>query len=311
MRLARQEGQALAEFLLVVPLFFVILLGVVQLSLIYLTYQVVHYASFAACRAAIVRPCQAFHPNNAYAGHFTPTVFSAAALSTMTIAPAQDMLGSIPYGWLPELPESDAIDGLDFSDPPRGDAAENKYVNAAYLTAVHRVQADYSEDPPEWQPLGMGAGPGIPCMDADYLEPDPRQNVPPTGHDISLEVTFLYPMIVPLVNRVFFGIWVNFTEIASELGVPQITGIEPGGGEVMTLPTYVLPSLSQYRNRVQQAVSVVFSTYGFGTQSVSRAGLVAAVMNNKAWYPIPVRARTTLTVEGTIYPMVYRRWVPP
>lgn len=300
-----QAGQALTEFILVIPLFLVILLGVVQLSLIYLTYQVVHYASFAACRAAVVRPCETFHPDFSNRVFFTPTVFSAAVLSTMAVAPAQPLIGTQPYGWMPVLPDTDAITGLDFAQPPIGNVPENKYINATYLTAVQRVVPDYSTDPPDWEPLPPVSGEGAPCMDQDYLQTIPGQNVPPTGHDISLEVTFLYPMQVPLVNRVLFGIWVNFTDVALDLGVgaPPVTGVE-GEGEVMVLPTYVLPTFVQYRNKVLLTILAVFDAYGYSSASKIVWGLLANQMNTRAWYPIPIRARTTLSVEGSIYPMV-------
>lgn len=296
---ARTRGQALTEFIVIVPLFLLLLLGVIQLGMLFFAYQTVHLASFTACRAAIVRPCLDFHPNDSAEATFTPAVFSAAVLSTLAAAPAQDLFGDVPYAWLPVLPDSEPVLGLDFHDVNPGISAY-KYANAAYLTAVRRVVPDLSQTPPVWTPLNLNPGQGVPCADADGFELEPPgQNVPPAGHDLSLEVTFLYPMIIPLVNRVFYGVFVNFSSIAQDLGIPSLPG-DPE--DAMIRPFRVLPQPGAYRTNLHVALFHMLLEYGFSDES--RNVNIAGALNNRAWYPLPIRARTTLTVEASVYPMI-------
>ena len=300
MHLTTRKGQALTEFLLVIPLFFILLLGVLQFSLLSFAYQVVHYASFSACRAAIVRPCTAFNPDYDDEDHFTPAVFAAAAISNMAAAPSQPLFPAMPYDWMPLLPETQPVEDLDF-DGADSDIAQYKYINATYLTGVLRVEPEYNQTPTLWTPYDEGEGPGLPCMDDGNLEIDPEQNVPPTGHDISLEVTLIYPMIVPLVNRVFYGIFVNFSDLADYLGLSPITGSP--GQDVMRYPTQVLPGHTVYASSISQAVSAMIDAFGFGSASISAD--IPSAFQERLWYPLPIRARTTLTVEGSVYPLLY------
>ena len=153
MHLNRSRGQALTEFILVFPLFLVIMLGVIQFSLMYFAYQVAHYASFSAVRAAVVRPCTYFHPDDSEDVLFSPGIFSAAVFSLAAIAPPQTLFGpAIPYDWMPELPESVEVKDLDYRDVG-GDMELplNKVANATYLTSVQRVWADSSARPVRWQ----------------------------------------------------------------------------------------------------------------------------------------------------------------
>ena len=185
MRTGNSKGQALAEFIIVIPLLLVVMLGTIQFSLLYFAYQMVHYASFAATRAAIVRPCAAFHPDDSAVAHFTPAVFTAATLATMVAMPPQCMVSGItrpgqvnpcvpndlaafpflPQPLLPLDAEGEVLLGLDFDGRAApGDLALTKYVNAAYLTSVQRVEhAGLGARPMVWTPNPDGAGPGIPC----------------------------------------------------------------------------------------------------------------------------------------------------
>ncbi len=316
-RLRGAEGQAIAEFVLVIPFFFFLLLGVVQFSLLYLAYQVVHYAAFSAARAAIVRPCAAIHPDDQDAENFTPAVFSAAVFATMSVAPASCLVngggvGGAPnpcrpsdlgpdYGFLPDLPDSPEVEELDFDERAgTGEIAWTKYVNAAYLTSVQRVwSSPLGSRPVVWTPYDPGPGPGIPCDDTSAQQ----QNVPPTGSDISLEVTFLYPMTVPLVNRVIYGIFVNFSSLAQDrLNLGKITGPEGRPEDVMILPTRALAPLNR-QTRFLLDVDRMFRYFGYGSGSLSRVGAIVDGLASRAWFPIPVRARCTLTVEGAALPL--------
>jgi hypothetical protein len=319
MRSRNAKGQALAEFILVIPLFLVVLLGVVQFSLLYFAYQMVHYASFTAARAAIVRPCAAIHPDDAASQNFSSAVFTAAVLATTPAAPPQclvsgavgsgqptlclpaDLDASFPF--LPDLPQTPEVEGLDFdSRAGVGEIAFTKYVNAAYLTSVQRVEnAGLSARPMVWTATAPGPGPGIPC---DNLGGQ-QQNVPPTGSDITLEVTMVYPLVVPLVNRVIFGIFVNFSTVAqNRLGLNQILGTELDSRpeHVMVTPTRVLPR-PNWGALFNLAMNRISQEFGYPAVAGWATGTIADGLAARSWFPIPVRARCTLTVEGSIYPL--------
>jgi len=313
---SRSRGQALTEFIIVIPLFLILLLGVVQLSLLSFAQQMVHYAAFSAVRAAIVRPCMAFHPQNDGAGHFTPAVFTAAVLATMPATPAQQLFPDFPYDWLPLLPDSLEVEGLDWRTGPGGpggdpgDVALNKYMNAAYLTSIQRVRPNLGDEPVTWDATNPGDGPGVPCT--FWLIPDveilPQQNVPPTGHDLTLEVTLLFPLQIPFVNRIFYGIFVNFSTLAQdELNLDSILGTSSiPEGDVMKLPTNDLPDLSRYESSVSQMVNRVTSRFRYPNEA-RNAGIDVA-MREQGWYPLPLRARCTLPVEASVYPLVTYPW---
>lgn len=314
------KGQALAEFILVIPLFLVVMLGVVQFSLLYFAYQMVHYASFAAARAAIVRPCAAIHPDDAGEANFTPAVFTAAVLATTAATPPQCLLrgpggpGSganvcrqvdldAALSFMPALPATPEVLGLDFdARAGQGEIALTKYINAAYLTSVQRVQSPSLNDRPVvWDPDALGPGPGIPCGDLGGQQ----QNVPPPGSDITLEVTLIYPLTVPLVNRVIYGVFVNFSSLARDrLLLDEISGSGPDAGpeDVMVTPTRPLVPIDRY-TEFNQAVGRMFDEFGYSGASVAALGTITDGLAARAWFPVPVRARCTLTVEGSMYPI--------
>ena len=318
MRTGNSKGQALAEFIIVIPLLLVVMLGVVQFSLIYFAYQMVHYASFAAARAAIVRPCAAFQPDHSGVAHFTPAVFTAATLATAVAMPPQCMVSGttrpgqknpcLPsdldaFPFLPQLRGTAEVDGLGYTagdTPPWDwDLALTKYVNAAYLTSVQRVEhGGLNARPIVWTPNPDGAGPGIPCDGGGV----PEQNVPAPGEDVTLEVTLVYPLMVPLVNRVVFGIFVNFTETAqTRLNLGQISGAE-GPEDVMVYPTRALAGMDRPA-QFNLAMLRIFQEFGYSSAAQSRLGQIVSGLVERQWYPVPIRARCTLTAEGAMYPM--------
>lgn len=291
-------GQALTEFLLVIPLFFFLLLGVVQFSLLYGAYQVVQYASFSAARAAVVRPCASFRPDDSGQPSFTPAVFSAAVLAVTGLAPSQNLFGAeLPYGWLPSLPDTAEVRGLDFAFVDEN-IPVYRYVNASYLSAVRKVcrQGD------QWTVEACGAeacGQSLPC--AGY---DPLLDVPDTGCDVTVEVTYLYPLTIPFVNRVVYGVFVNFSSLGQELGLEPILGAGGSPEDVMVYPVRTLPSQEAYGASILEAVAAIFSHFEFSSVSRGRQAELAQTLQERGWYPLPVRARCTLTVEGSPVPMV-------
>jgi hypothetical protein len=264
----------------------------------------VHYASFTATRAAIVRPCAAFHPDDAGTSpHFTPAVFTAAVLATMVAAPPQDVCETngnprAIHSFLPNLPNTAEVAGLDFDNQGGGmNFAHTKYANAACLTSVQRVENQgLNARPLQWIPNPLGDGPGIPCDGPEAHE----QNVPAPGDDLTLEVTLIYPLTVPIINRVIYGIFVNFSPMAQDrLNLPQI-GAQPE--DVMVHPTRRVVSMGDRIIQFTFALNRIFDEFGYSSDAVAPI-TIAAGMADRAWYPVPIRARCTLTTEGAMYPL--------
>jgi len=302
-------GQALTEFVLIMPIFLLLLLGIVQLSLIYFAYQITHHASFTAARAAAVRPCAAFQPTNRFSSHFTPSVFTAAVLTTMTAAPAQPVIPAAlaRFGFMPDLPVSNEITGLDFQPDgfvPVPNIPDNKYDYATYLTAVRRVyNLNMVGRPVLWWPYPAGAGPGPGAACGNNNIGVQRQNVPDTDQDITIEVTFIYPMIMPLINRVIYGIYVNYSAPGA-MGLNQILGGGPiPEEEVMVFPTKNLVAFDR-QNHTINTMEAFHSFYDYNfNYPVGQMTQIAQEFYDNVWYPIPIRARCTLTVEGAQLPL--------
>jgi len=256
----------------------------------------------------------AFHPNHypeaSSDGFFTPTVFSAAVLSTLAIAPSQELGLSFPYNWMPVLPETPEVMGLAYRNSGSMESADNQYTNAAYLTSVVRVRpTNLDATPPRWTVNPNRAGPGLQkCTNNKGNERRRGQNVPPPDFDVSLDVIFLYPMRIPLVNRIFFGAFVNFSSLAQDMSLDEIggdAGSEYERTDVMKYPTRAV--LPHEAFEVSDKVDAMLRYKQFRYPVTARnAGLGNTLFNDsRRWYPIPIRARCTLQVEGSIYPLVY------
>jgi hypothetical protein len=118
-------------------------------------------------------------------------------------------------------------------------------------------------------------------------------------------VTLIYPMTVPLVNRVIYGIFVNFSTVAQDrLNLGQIydPGVGTGPEDVMIHPTQGLPDI----NRPSQFGLLLmrsFQAFDYSAGAWTRIGDLVDGFASRAWYPVPIRARCTLTTEGAMYPM--------
>jgi len=62
-QLGIKNGAVMLEFVLVFPVFFVVLMGVIQFAHLWIAKQVVHYAAYAAARAALVSVCDEGGPS--------------------------------------------------------------------------------------------------------------------------------------------------------------------------------------------------------------------------------------------------------
>ena len=52
--LDNKRGQALTEFVIIIPVFFLLIFGIIQMSLLYSSYIVVNHAAYIGARAGVV-----------------------------------------------------------------------------------------------------------------------------------------------------------------------------------------------------------------------------------------------------------------
>ncbi len=202
---------------------------------------------------------------------------------------------------VPEIPDTDQLENLDFENvEASGVIADRKFLNAQSLTGVRRVfSSPLGDRPVTWTPYAMGDGPPWPCMEADGTESFPQQqNVPPPGHDLILEVTYIYPMTIPLVTRLIYGIFSAF----GPLGLEPFSSAE----NVLKNPGRLLatPSLSNWRNHIGDTLQTFVTAYDFDNQAIPRMNTLRNKLADEMWFPIPIRARCTLTVEGAVSPLI-------
>jgi len=71
----------------------------------------------------------------------------------------------------------------------------------------------------------------------------------------------------------------------------------------MVLPTRVLPEPGRYSFSMEEAIREMFDEFGYSVESMGRAAYLADELKKRTWYSLPIRARCTLTVEGSLYPL--------
>jgi len=107
MRRSRESGQAIAEFAIVFPLLLMLVLGIVQVALMFVGKSVVEYAAFAAARAEVV------HEDPERAAEF---VCSAVAGPSYTPGTGQPII--VPgWGVLPRSESASVKTDVDVIDP--------------------------------------------------------------------------------------------------------------------------------------------------------------------------------------------------
>lgn len=76
--LKKEDGQALTEMVIVMPIFLTIVLGIIQFSLIMKAKQLLNYASFCAARAGIVHNSSMIEMKKAAELALKPMIFTSA-----------------------------------------------------------------------------------------------------------------------------------------------------------------------------------------------------------------------------------------
>ena len=70
----------------------------------------------------------------------------------------------------------------------------------------------------------------------------------------------------------------------------------------MVHPTHSLADMDRPA-QFNFALLRIFQEFGYSTAAQSRLTQIRDGLAERAWFPVPVRARCTLTAEGAMYPM--------
>ena len=55
---------------------------------------------------------------------------------------------------------------------------------------------------------------------------------------------------------------------------------------------------------IRETLLEIVDYFGYDADAPGRMPELAVELSSRAWYPLPVRARCTLTVEGAMYPLI-------
>ena len=306
-----EEAQGMVEFAIVFPVLFFFFLAICQTALLYTAREVVQYASFAAVRSAVVwipetvdidgtTPIGAEFQIDDPAKLNKPEM--AAALACISIAPEVSFTGYATFvagfaqlyvdilSTLGAASSKDYFSMAGITDPGNplfkpeifshsydqiqklGNANDlkNNVKIALVLAALGKLS--YSEL--NGQGLGKKYVYSRFFTAVNFYEPGTDTEFPDNyhyeaGEDISAEVTHFYSMKVPVINKLIFMAYMTLY-LPNELA----DNMEAGG--------YSQSSISSTLKELEEKMDEVMGRH------------------NLSFYPIPIRARSTLSVEGDL-----------
>ncbi|MCB1739839.1 MAG: pilus assembly protein [Gammaproteobacteria bacterium] len=192
-RARRERGQAMVEFLIVVPIILMLILGAIQFSLVYRARSTLQYAAFETARAGALNNARLWAMENAFARGMAP-LFTNSFLeedATGSCANRYTLFGKDPG----DLDISHARCGRSVARARMDDGlsrillinpSKQSFLNHAVLDA--RGQRYIPNDNLMWrdsEPRGSGAA-AQSIQDANLLK---------------VHVSYCYELVVPLVNR--------------------------------------------------------------------------------------------------------------
>lgn len=244
----REEyGQAMVEFVIVFPVLFVFFLTIVQSALLMSARHVVHYAAFSAARAAMVGLSEeeAARAAQLACAPLVPSI-SVAELSEYRSGLGDIISGLSSLGSdYPDLAGKIAaaiplIPGLDMG---------SKMTGVAGLAARPSLSAGLSH-------LDSLAGGSVSQrFYTSYVLTNVRLFHFRDGNDVTAAVTHNYAMRVPVINKIFYYMYLNYLvdrqiagaggglpdSVVGELRKTSIDALDELTGSSMTVPLYVLP----------------------------------------------------------------------
>lgn len=167
---ARQRGQSLPEFLIVVPVFIFLVLLIFQLVLVYRAKTTLDYATLMAARAGAVGNAKIDEMKNGLARGLTPLYATETGVAGLTEAFIKAKLDMIPNA---------QIDIISPTKASWNEFKEKQYDGREALPNDNLAFRDHE----------IGAS-GVSVQDANILK---------------IRVTYDYPLIVPFVDQVMRG----------------------------------------------------------------------------------------------------------
>lgn len=204
-------GQAMVEFCLVFPILFLLFMTVIQVALLMSARHVVKYAAFSGARAAAV-------------GIDEEKVKKAAALACISISPWMNLTEFTSYAsyLITRMP----LDIVTIAND-----------NAEYAGILELFDPEVAERIPGWELRNNLSSAATTVTDATlllaleavdvYVNGSVRGEVPSRyiasrlltvtskeevrdGKDVTVTVTHYYAMRVPVINRIFYFMYLNF-----------------------------------------------------------------------------------------------------
>jgi len=244
-----EDGQAMVEFVIVFPVLFLFFLTIVQSALLMSARQVVNYASFCAARAAMV-------------GFPEEETARAAQLACASICPRisvaelseysgaiGNIMGSLARiaSQYPELAAQiysilDNIPGLNISI---------KLNNITSPGSMQGLTAGLAH----MDTFAEGSRSVSARFPASYVLTTVYLVHPRNGDDVTAWVTHNYAMRVPVINKIFYAMYLNFLVdrqiagaggslpggVVNELREKALDAFDELSKSSLTVPLYVLP----------------------------------------------------------------------
>lgn len=195
-RRATQRGQAIAEYVYVVPVMLLLILGAVQFGFIYQAKSTLNYATFVATRAGALKNGAMSAIQEALAGGLAPLFAHDQDLAALKAAYA-------------------------FADQELRDAALTsiRIVNpTSAALGAYQSQSDAGTEIPNDNLMyrDSGASGGMSLQDANLLK---------------VRVTYCFRMVVPIINKLIFNLAIDpsATAPATPETAPEILASSGGG----------------------------------------------------------------------------------
>jgi hypothetical protein len=214
------HGQAMVEFIIVIPLLLLLIMGTLQFALIYQAKITLNYAAFEAVRAGSVNNAQPYAMKFAMARSLAPMYTSAPTVANFKAA-RQRVLNELndPVGGLAQIDIiNPTTDSTFFCDPrdcnsPLGIPNDN---------LVYRGVPNNADDPN--------------IQDANLLK---------------IQVYYCYEMFVPFVNRIMWAMMrYGPTDVILRTDIPQMDPSEQRGNlQANTFANTCLVTRSNMDNR--------------------------------------------------------------
>lgn len=176
------RGQAVLEFLIMIPFALVIILGIIQLTLVFNAQTMLELAAFNAARAAIV--AQGDKPEDpATVGQARSNARMAAIVTLLPVIPAL-------HGTMPSVQGvENIISGVAVNNPLSG--------STAAILEIPRIGVEFID------PKGSIDGATIDDWPNRIDFDDPNRA---DDNLVKVRVSWEYPLVIPFINRIFAAI---------------------------------------------------------------------------------------------------------